>query len=267
MRGALGEEPRRRRARERRLGVAAVARRVPAHRPIDDDGDVRFDDGRERVAVDAADRAGIDADPRPRRNRHLVRDRGAARAQEAELHVRRVRRQVQRGQPRREERVRHAFGEEAPLEAARVRAGGALGGVAHAVAVGIACRAVHAGRAAGIEAEGRLPAVGQAVAVAVDDHRRRPAQLHDLELVGAQAVEGRHEVVHRRFPARIGRSGDVHVAAVVGDDQPVGLHRLEHALQRRRVARDVRRWPSCAGARPSAARWLLLPARCEAGKT
>ncbi len=85
--------------------------------------------------------------------------------------------------------------------------------------------------------------------------RRRPAELDDLELAGADALEAGQEavVVERRFPARIRGAGDVHVRAVVGDDQAVGLHRLQHPLHGGREAGEVDVGLAAADGRPSAA--------------
>ena len=59
----------------------------------------------------------------------------------------------------------------------------------------------------------------------------------------------------------------IHVAAVVGDDQAVRLHGAEDVLDVARIARNILRRLSAAGARPSATRRAVLPARCEAGHT
>ena len=84
--------------------------------------------------------------------------------------------------------------------------------------------------------------------------------------LGAQQRErGIEDVV---VPARVERAGDVHVRAVVGDDESVLLHRAEDLLhvrvggaQRGILAR--RRSSSDAAARPSAAR----PRCCRRGAT
>src|SRR6188474_683466 len=49
-----------------------------------------------------------------------------------------------------------------------------------------------------------------------------PAQLHDFEVVGRQRLE--RGIEHPVVPAPVHRPRDVHVGAVVGDDQPVALH-------------------------------------------
>src|SRR6188472_2233067 len=61
-----------------------------------------------------------------------------------------------------------------------------------------------------------------------------PAELDDLEVVGGESVE--RGVEHVVVPACVHRAADVHVGAVVGDDQPIALHRAEDALRFRRVA-------------------------------
>ena len=78
------------------------------------------------------------------------------------------------------------------------------------------------------------------------------AERDDFEVVRRQRAERR--IQDAVVPARVEGAADVHVRAVVGDDQAVALHRAEDLLHLRREAREVACSPSAAGARPSAAR-------------
>ena len=51
-----------------------------------------------------------------------------------------------------------------------------------------------------------------------------PAELDHLEVAGVKLAEGRDEEVH--VPARVAGAGDIHVRAVVGQDQAVGFEGL-----------------------------------------
>src|SRR5688572_20800927 len=64
-----------------------------------------------------------------------------------------------------------------------------------------------------------------------------PPELYDLEVAGRQARKCGIELAV--VPARIHRTGDVHVAAVVGDDQPVRLHAAEDVPDHRGIGGQV----------------------------
>ena len=88
--------------------------------------------------------------------------------------------------------------------------------------------------------------------------RRRiaPPELNHLEVVGGQSAERRIE--HIVVPAPVHRPADVHVGAVVRDDQAVPFHRAEDPLHVRRERGDIlarlqaqtraERWRAAGGA-------------------
>ena len=92
---------------------------------------------------------------------------------------------------------------------------------------------------------------------------RAPSQFNHLEIAGRQRAERR--VQHAVVPARVVRAADVHVRAVVGDDQPVALHRAEDLLQLRPGSRDRFALAFSRSRAPIGSAPAVEPARCEAG--
>ena len=133
-------------------------------------GTIRLDQRRERRRRQRAE--GLRRQRHPRQAGHVDDDGalGLPFRLDADQRLRRLRVGVEDVDLGREERVDRAFGEVAALEAARVRARLRLVflQVGQAVAVGIAARAVGAGRRVRVEAESDLVGVGQAVAVGID---------------------------------------------------------------------------------------------------
>ena len=129
---ALGEVPRGGGRGHRGLGVAAVGRRVPGHRPIDDHRLIGLDDRGELLVGQAGDRRHVERASRKRRERHeatddrvLPRDVGhaaGALAEEANQDDGRGLAGIEQGEARVERPDGGALGQVARVAPERVRA-------------------------------------------------------------------------------------------------------------------------------------------------
>ena len=104
---------------------------------------------------------------------------------------------------------------------------------------------------------------GRFVAGPADPLSAASPRVTHLEVGGRQRAERR--VQDAVVPARVERAADVHVRAVVGDDQPVPLHRAKDLLHLRPEALTGS-WLAFSRSRaPIGSAPVVDPARCDAG--